>query len=205
MTECRQVVHLRSGEPGTADAISGWLRRHGATVVELPDAFEACVFALTHSATTPDLAFVGADRLGDDEWAIVGYLRQTWPGLVTVIYADRPIAPPIAPGPRTLLIRPTEALRRMLAEPPSALLCRVEQPAPTVPPPPDDWPATMQPEAPAASASAARPTTVAQSVGPERPLRQAQPPRPGMTDPAYRQIILTREELAALLDEDDER
>ena len=85
------AIHIRSGEPGPGRLIDRWLEAHHVPVRDFADAYEACVYLVQHPSATPDLAFVGTDWLLPEEWPIVRYLHETWPGLGLIIYASRSV------------------------------------------------------------------------------------------------------------------
>lgn len=215
MQRCQKAVHLRTGDRETDGAVSMWLERHEVDVFDFADPFEACTFALTRPETTPDVAFIGADWLAPDELRIIDYLRETWPGLGMVIYGSTPATAGLHAGPQTLVLHPLSAVRRILVDSPAALLSRFPETSRTSAPPDDDWRPGLQtpprdaqpppkvrkrPFAPDAAVEQAKPAWAvpAPRVTPRDPEQQAGPSAPST------QTILTREELAALL-EDDER
>lgn len=213
MERCQKAIHLRTGDRETDGAISAWLERHGVEVIPCADAFEACTFALTHSAVNPDLVLVGADWLAPNEVAIIGYLREIWPGVTAVVYGSAPATAGFASAPLTLVRRSAAGVRRMLAAAPDALLEESLKALRAQAPLDEDWrpqpeaPVAIEPRLPAAGAAPPRRAgdrrdteapdgkLTARVVGevPETPSK-ARPPAP--------QTILTREELAALLEDD---
>jgi hypothetical protein len=206
LQRCQKAIHLRTGDRATDGAISAWLERHGVEIVACADAFEACVFALTHSAATPDLALVGADWLAPDEHAIIGYLRETWPGVTTVVYGGAPAVAGFEAGPLTLVRCSAAAVRRMLAGAPSALLEESVRALRAQVSPDDGWRPRPQAPPPAGTAPA-RPAVRTQDthVPGDRPAARVTgqgSEMPGGPRPATRQTILTQEELAALLEDD---
>ncbi len=201
---------MRTGDRGTDGAISAWLERHGVEVIACADAFEACALALTHSETTPDLTLVGVDWLAPDELAVIGYFRETWPGVTTVVYGSKPADTGFEAAPLTIVCRSAVAMRRILADTPDALLEKSIG-APRAQTPPDDgWrpqPKTPPPvethvrvgETPAIQtrdAEALDTKLTPRVVEPE--VEKATGQRPPMS-----QAILTPEELAALLEDDE--
>ncbi|MFQ5807210.1 MAG: hypothetical protein ACE5I3_12245 [Phycisphaerae bacterium] len=215
MERCKKAIHLRTGDRGTDGAISTWLARHGVEVVNCTDPFEACAVALTQRNLAPDLALIGADWLAPDERSIIGYLREIWPGLTTVVYGSPPATSGFEAPPPTLVCRSAGAVRRMLANPPDTLLKQSLE--------------ALRSHAPGAEGSRLHPEAPspdAQRVGP----REATPPPPtiqthdaemlaaelaprvghqepggsGGKDAPASHDILTREELAALLEDDED-
>ena len=214
LEHCKRAIHLRTGDRGTDGAISAWLERHGVEVVACADAFEACTFALTHSAATPDLVLVGADWLAPDELAIIGYFRETWPGVTTVVYGSAPATAGFEATRPTLVQRSATAVRRMLADAPGALLEESLKALRAQAPLDDGWrpqpklPPSAEPQAPAAGTALPRPaiqTRDTEALGSEftpRLTGQDSETASGPPPPAP-QTILTREELAALLEDDE--
>jgi hypothetical protein len=104
------AIHIRSGEPGPGRLVDRWLEAHRVAVRDFADAYEACVYLVQQPSAAPDLAFVGADWLLPEEWPIVRYLHETWPGLGLVIYASRSV-----PGlPEGTVLRSVAASARTL-------------------------------------------------------------------------------------------
>ena len=213
MERCQKAIHLRTGDRGTDGAISAWLERHGIEVVACADAFEACTFTLTHSATVPELAFVGADWLAPDELAIVSYLRETWPGVTIVIYGSAPATAGFEASALTHVCRSAFAVRRMLAAVPGAMVEESLRALRAQPSLDDGW--RPQPETPRAEEHSA----AAEMPAPRPALRtrdteamdadiaphvnkQHRELAAGQRPPAS-QTILTKEELAALLEDDE--
>ncbi len=214
MELCQKAIHLRTADRGTDGAISAWLERHGVEVVACADAFEACTFALTHSATIPELAFIGADWLAPDELAISGYFRETWPGVTIVIYGSAATTAGFEASALTHVYRSAAAVRRMLAAAPGALLEESRAALRTSVALDDGWRPRLDTPGPAVSA-AVEEASVPRPVVQTRDLEAldadiaahvgGQPPEAAAGQPApASQTILTREELAALL-EDEER
>jgi hypothetical protein len=210
---CKRAIHLRTGDRGTDGAIAAWLERHGVDVIACADAFEACTFALTHSAATPDLALVGADWLPPDQLAIIGYLRETWPGVTTVVYGSAPATAGFEATPLTLVQRSAAAVQRMLAGTPGALLEESLKALRAQAPLDDGWrpqaktPPPAEPQLPAAGTALPRPasqTRDAHAPGGELTPRVTgqDSETGGGARPPVRQTILTQEELAALLEDD---
>lgn len=208
----RKAIHLRTGDRGTDGAISAWLERHGIEVIACADAFEACTFALTHSAATPELALIGADWLAPDELAISGYFRETWPAVTIVIYGSAAATASIEDGSLTHVLRSPAAVRRMLAAAPDALLGE-SRGALRTPATLDDWRTRFDVpglETSAADAEVLLPQPVVRTRDREAPdvdlapHVSGQPPETAAGSPVPASPpILTREELAALLDDEE--
>ena len=94
MSLVRSALHLRTGETTAAEAISSWLRQYRVGGTDFSDAFEACVYLLEQSEQAPDLAFVGTDWLTPDEFPIIRYIHETWPGAGVIVYGDGGELPP---------------------------------------------------------------------------------------------------------------
>jgi hypothetical protein len=208
----QKAIHLRTGDRATDGAVSAWLERHGVEVIPCADAFEACTVALSHSPVVPELAFVGADWLAPDEIAIVSYFRETWPGITIVIYGSASATAGFEATALTHVCRSAAAVRRMLAAPPVALLEESHRALRTQPSRDDDW--RPRPDAPRANGhTAAGETLVSRSTSQTRdgaaieadltspagvPLETGAQRRPPVS-----QTILTKEELAALLNDEE--
>ena len=212
MEPCQKAIHLRTGDRGTDGAIAAWLERHGVEVVACADAFEACTIALTHSAAAPDLALIGADWLAPEELAISSYFRETWPELTIVIYGSASATAGFEATALTHVCRSAAAVRRMLAATPGALVEESRGALKTLATLDDGW--RPQLDAPLATGAAAveeavlpRPANRMQATNARdadiTPPDGEQPPATTAGQPApASQTILTREELAALLEDE---
>jgi len=186
MNHGKCALHLRTGDHGNAYAINAWLERHGIQVVNCRDALEACVVLLRQPALTPDWAFIGTQWLDGDDRPIVRYMRQTWPGVTIVLYGGALVE--LAGDRRTVVCRTSADLRNMLAGSPDDLLARsVRAPRPV--------------DNPGEAGETHQATPEKQPL--DRPLPPAgsdtiRPPGSDAAPPS----ILTRDELAALLDEE---
>jgi hypothetical protein len=215
LERCKRAIHVRTGDRGTDGAISTWLQRHGVDVTPCADAFEACVYALAQPEPPPELALIGADWLAPDEVAVLGYLRETWPGIAIVVYGGTEATASFEASPATRVCRSGEALRRMLADTPDALL-DVRRAAPQSPAPPDDgWrpqPKAAPPEVrhpgpgglplPRSTIQTHDPEMLASELA-RRSSQEGSGGTAGQRPPVSHEI-LTREELAALLADDEE-
>jgi hypothetical protein len=215
LQSCQKAIHVRTGDRGTDGAVSAWLERHGVEVVACVDAFEACTLALTQGKPEPDLAFIGADWLAPDETALIGYLRETWPQLTTVIYGSAQATARFEARPPTLVCRSAEGLRRMLASPPDALRNKSRAAAQSQRPLDNGWRPQPKASAPAVQGRTPRGTPLphstiqtrdAEMLAAELARRGPQPDAHETVDarPPASHEILTREELAALLADDEE-
>ncbi|MBU0641000.1 MAG: hypothetical protein KKB50_19225 [Planctomycetes bacterium] len=192
------AIHLRTGDPGAAAIIDQWLERHGVVVIGCTDAFHACSHMVRNGTEAPLLAFVGTDWLAPDDRAIIRYLHERWPGVGIVLYGAVEAGVSWANGARLIVCRTRAALRDLVAKTPQQLL---ERSAPQAasntalrsPPLPRNEP----PAPPAVSTCVA-----AGDDAPRAPRRLDNvPPVSGAAEPTH--LGLTREELAALLDETD--
>jgi hypothetical protein len=204
-----RTLHLRTADRGVDDAIAAWLRRHDVEVIECADAFDACVAALESPQTAPDILIAGVDWLSPSESSVLGYLRETWPGIIMLIHGGSNAAAVYPAAARTLICRTDAELRQVLASPPAALRDHLKE-SKRIPENSDDQTRTP----PRISISELPPVGEPQSPdNPERseaPERQAPPvDRPVATPAAApkphaapaRVTSLTAEELAALLED----
>ncbi len=86
------AMHVRTGDPGSAGFVDGWLRAHDARIVDCADAYDACVRLIQQAEHVPDLVFIGADWLDADEQQILRYVRDTWPAVGVIVYGQPPQA-----------------------------------------------------------------------------------------------------------------
>lgn len=180
LREVRRAIHVRTGQRAAVEAVDAWLAGHGVDVVGLPDVYAACVHILQHYADVPDLVLLGADWLAEDEFALLTYVRQTWPRAGVIVYGSPAGTPLLDILPLMRTCRTEAALRALLAEPPAAVLDALfEQAAALAAPLP-------APEAPAAPA-------------PARPDVRAEGARRAEPGPAPPRALLSPAELAALL------
>ncbi len=210
---CHKAIHLCTGDRGTDGAISTWLDCHDVEIVSCADPFEACVLALTDDAVPPDLALIGIDWLPPDEYSIISYFRETWPGLTIVVYGNTPTIVEFEKMPLTIVCRCANEIRRMLANTPGMLVKRSLEAMQAQSPADDRW--RPQPTEPVRAAEL-RPLEAPPAIRPsiktkkmetagadpspkadEQDVDKVIEPRPPIT-----QAILTREELAALLEDD---
>lgn len=214
MRSCDNAMHVRTGDRGTGYAINAWLERHQVLTVNCEDAFEACATMLTRPDLVPAIALVGTRWLEPDEYALLDYLRETWPHVAIVLYGNE--APRSGRDPLMFVARLPQGVRKMLAESPATLLEQIVKPR-------------VQPEAAPSEKSINQPRGIrepeASSEGSDETdanpgkangagERQGAeggdriqtsgrgdgPPQP--SKPAAPETILTREELAALLEDD---
>jgi hypothetical protein len=174
------ALHVRTGDPGAAELIDAWCRTHGVDAHVCGDAYDACVHLLKRADHVPDVVFIGVDWLAPDEHEIICYARETWPAVGLVLYGGAPANP--AATPPALVCASRGELSALLSEAPAALAARFEQ-LTELPTPRRD--------------SAAAPLDPAENgLGPSRPGAKA-------AEADALRGVLTREELSALLDDDD--
>lgn len=198
MLEVQRAIHVRTGQRVAADALDGWLARHGVRVDGFGDVYETCVHLLTNYEQTADLALVGMDWLSDDECAIIPYLRQTWPRVGLVLYGAALNSPLIELLPMTLACRLGEPIRQLLAGTPQELLQRMSTKAAVEaregPPRPRGVPEAGPALEPRPRTSPVKGSAVAGGMVDAGPSCGEAP-----------RSILTAEELAALLQDQEER
>ena len=208
-----KAIHLRTGDRGTDGAISTWLDCHDVEVVTCADSFDACVQALTELASAPDLALIGIDWLPPDEYSIIHYLRETWPGLTMVLYGSTPMIVEFGKMPLTIACRGAADIRRMLASTPGALVKQSHAALPAQSTSSEQWlprPAESAQfaEAPPLEAPPTQPAKIitkrADTTGavPSHQVGEPDADSAMTSRPPITQAILTREELAALLEDD---
>jgi len=181
----QSALHVRTGQRTSAVALDAWLSRHEVAVVGVEDVYEACVYLLKNYEQVPDLVLIGMDGLAEDEAAIIGRVRDTWPRAGIVIYG-RPGAfavPCVAPPVQVCCT--TEALDRLLSQTPAQLLGAMDLPS-------RSW-----------SDVSAPPSKAERLEGRVQPTgrRNRDEEVSGADD---RPLPLTREELAALLDDPED-
>jgi hypothetical protein len=116
------AIHIRTGEASLNRTVEGWLEQHKVPAQSFADAYEACVHLIGHAAAVPDFAFVGADWLTPEEWPIVRYLHDTWPGVAIIVYASRRVAGLPEPVGSRAVCTSARVLDRMLELGPDNLL-----------------------------------------------------------------------------------
>lgn len=122
MFAVRRAIHICTGQRAAAEALDAWLAQHKVEVVGLPDVYDGCVYLLKNYESVPDLVFIGADWLAEDEFAIVRYVRETWPRAAVVVYGSSAATPSFDWAPWTHTCRTEAALRKLVGQPPAALL-----------------------------------------------------------------------------------
>lgn len=205
MYAVRKAIHIRTGQRARADMVDEWLTDHDVEIVALADVYEACVYLLKHYDQVPDLALVGADWLSASEFAIVRYIRETWPPVGVVVYGGSPDAPAYDFSPLVLTCRSDQALEGLWRRTPTDVLCRlageamprtVPRPRPEPPHTPASRPTSnMDAPPPLRTGPTGRSADEPDGLTPREPAQEAAvPPR----------AVLTAEELAALLEGRDE-
>lgn len=228
MTTSWTAVHLCTGDESAVDRINAWLEEHGVGVTRCADAYEACVLALKSAAQCPALTFVGTDWLAPDDAVILNYLRETWPGTGMILYGNGAEGRVGDSSALTLSCRARGELQRILESSPERLLTRLRGEhvsrgvdVPVLPAPPEscsvpELKAVQEPEhEPEPEPNGAHRVRAAVEPSPVEPPTEPEPrpepalapaaellrPPPQPFDPP--RAILTREELAALLDESE--
>ncbi len=79
--------------------VDQWLDRQGFQTCEFTDPYMACAHLVRRIADIPDLVFVGADWLSPEELILVQYLRETWPSVGVVVYANGNVSGVCEPAP----------------------------------------------------------------------------------------------------------
>lgn len=195
-----RVIHLRTGQQSSAQAVDQWLARHGAAVASFDDVYACCVHLLQQYADVPDLAFVGGDWLDAADAKIVRYIRQTWPQTALVLYSTHVPPPPVEQLPRLQICASRGALTTLLSQPPHVLVERLAQG-----PEPGEA-VVVRLAAPRAVPHEPRPAVAPSNNGTSKaaPHDQAQPTDlPPRGAPAPR-ALLSPEELQALLESEEE-
>jgi hypothetical protein len=120
----RRAIHIGCGGTRAAQAVDAWLSRHSIERTCCADAFGACAHLLNSSACVPELAFVGADRLTNDDLVILSYLRETWPAVGIVVYGRNVESDSRTRDARMLVCASAAALHQVLAGSPAHLVAR---------------------------------------------------------------------------------
>jgi hypothetical protein len=102
--------------------VDQWLDRQGFQTCEFTDPYMACAHLVRRIADIPDLVFVGADWLSPEELILVQYLRETWPSVGVVVYANGNVSGVCEPAPLRLVCCSSAALRGCLENSPEQLL-----------------------------------------------------------------------------------
>lgn len=186
MPAVRQVLHIRTGERAAAETLDGWLASHGCAITACGDVYEACVRLVRHTGEPPELVLLGADWLSPDEFAILRYLRETWPRAGVLVYTRGRTLPPLDFLPLVATCRTDEQWRRVLDALPETVLARL-----------------FADEAVLAQRTAA-PAPAAPAPAPPPDMPAPRPGHPAAHLPAAPRPTLSAEELAALLNQSGE-
>lgn len=87
-----RVVHLCMGDRAWQNCVDRWLEAAGVVVSRFDDAYSLCAHLRQDSRPAPDAVAVGVDWLNRCELQVVKYVRQSWPGAVIIVYGT-PQAP----------------------------------------------------------------------------------------------------------------
>jgi hypothetical protein len=198
----RSAIHICVGDRVAENAVNEWLHSGGARVAELGDVYSAGAHLIRHRDDPPAVCVVGANWLRPDELIILAYIRRTWPRTPLVVYG-LPVGEQLPrDAGRAVVCRSPVELQALLSEPLESLLSAA--------PARDELEDEEEPETPRRNGErrpvAGEPADVtgvyvARSVAasaPPRELVAAAATQCEIDDP-----LLTREELAALLGEDD--
>jgi hypothetical protein len=212
----RSAIHVQPGN-GAADAVlRSWFERQNAAVLRFADVYRACAFAVRHRSEAPDVTAVGLDGLDADESAIVRYLCEAWPAGLCVAYGEAAGAASFPATANLAVCRTVAELEEVLSEAEAdehpALTRHSAQRAvrhETIghDQPPGDATGVLTKLAPAAGAGAE--TAAADTAAASGSMSQEQPavPREPLSqrgiDAVCDTALLTREELAALLEDMD--
>lgn len=188
MDRVSRAIHIRTGSREAADAIDAWLNRHDVATLSLTNVYDACVYLLRKYDMIADLAFVGTDWLAAEDFAILDYLRQTWPRVGIVVYGCTANTPRVDVLPLMRALPAGDLTRQLSENTPTEMLARLYARATPLgePPPAREKPA--QTAIPTPRPAAPRVDT------PPPAVQRAEPPDDDL------RTILTAEELAELLD-----
>lgn len=217
--EVHRAIHVRTGPPSSADALDQWLAGHGVEIVALDNAYDACVHLLKHYDQVADLALVGTTWLGEQEFRILHYIRETWPRVGVVIYGSANTTPAVEWVPLTMTCPGEAAVRELVTQTPTSLLHRLTDEARVAfgqsarPIGERREPAALLQRracVPQPGSMPTRPTPPSKLV--KRPAEQRPGARPGagastrltVAEPDPPRAILSAEELSALLGAPDE-
>lgn len=193
------ALHIRAGDSGAADLINQWLDRHDVAVLDCEDAFGASAFVNYDGADALSLAFVGTDWLTPEEAGVARLIRERWPSAAIVLYGGSVDAVANGDRVRAITCRSLHKLRELLTDSPASVagVGPTDRPAkkwtPMPTPAADEAavPDDLVPDVPAAGDNGAH----AKGDVPE-PIERA-------CEILAEEALLTREELAALLADDN--
>jgi hypothetical protein len=192
----RSAIHICSGDQASEALVDRWLLSGDLSVQRFEDVYSACVYLVRNPDSPPDLVAVGASWLTRDELAIIAYVEQTWPAAPLVVYGLSDDAGRIGASQRVRVCRSSAELRVLLEQLPADLAASAPESADNPPLSADhnDLSSETPPGSDADDADRGSP------IAP-RPCAE---PEPSKHPDALDDVELTREELAALL-EDAER
>lgn len=192
----RSAIHICSGDQSTEASVDRWLQSGDFSVQRFDDVYSACVYLVTNPDSPPDLVAVGASWLTSDELAIIAYVEQTWPDAPLMVYGWSDDAGRSGASRRVRVCRSSAELRVLLERLPADLVPCAEESRDNAPISAyhSDLSAETPPGSDADDANRGSPIV--------RP--PCGEPGPRQRRDALDDVELTREELAALL-EDDER
>jgi len=84
----RDAIVIRTGQRAESDLVCARLSAAGVKVIECADAIDACVHILRFPDPAPHVVFIGTEWLSREDYALMGYLRQTWPGVLVVLHGE---------------------------------------------------------------------------------------------------------------------
>jgi hypothetical protein len=113
----REAIVVRTGRAVESDLICHYLRDSSVSVVECRDAIDACLHILRNPEAAPQIAFIGADWLAREEFALAGYMHQAWPGILIVLHGDGADKAPIEHGRGAIVCATTAELSQLLSSP----------------------------------------------------------------------------------------
>lgn len=192
MVEMRNSIHICAGDRTAEASVDLWLERGGFRVLRFEDAYSACAYLVTNQEDPPDLVVVGANWLTRDELAIIGYVEQSWPGVAQVVYGFPHDANLQGVPSGAVICRSNAQLRELLERSPSEVASASSNPEPHASIE-GNGKRPHRSEEPEHEAG----VQVEQASDPPSSPR-TQPPREPIDE-----MELTREELAALLEDSD--
>ena len=119
------AIHLCTGQPDEAARIDRWLTAHDVPIEHVEDPFRLCVLMLRQPELAPDMALLGGSGLTGDDWAVLHYLKETWPHIGIIAYGGPELK---VPEPRLLTCRTEIEWQHILAGTPKALLNAIRHP-----------------------------------------------------------------------------
>ncbi len=114
----RNSIHICAGDRTAEASVDLWLERGGFRVLRFEDPYSACAYLVTNQDDPPDLVVVGANWLTEDELAIIAYVEQSWPGVAQVVYGFPHDANLQGVPSRAVICRSNAQLRELLERSP---------------------------------------------------------------------------------------